>query len=172
MALKVTPKFSSKQIANDLRRIWFEFQLGAMETGKRAQAYMQNYINSHRKRRGGTGKLARSIDFVPMTGAGMVGWGIGTIANLPPYWYVINYGRMITGEKFIPARGKFVPGSFEGRKPDPALAGGVEKFNYKDGTGFGMTPKRAVRPMNFIQSTRIRLNTNLRNLINRLKRTK
>ena len=172
MAFKVTPRFSSKEIIIDLHKIWFEFQAGAMEIGKRTHTYMQNYINTHHKRRGGTGTLARSIDFFPMTAPGMIGWGIGTIANLPPYWYVINYGRMVTGEKFIPARGGFVPGSFEGRRPEPALAGGVEKFNYKDGSNFGMTPKRAVRPMNYIQRTRARLNANLRALINRLKRTK
>ena len=63
-----------------------------------------------------------------------------------------------------------MPGSFEGNRPDPALVGGVQKFNKGDGTGFGMYPKTPVRPMNYIQATRARLNANLRSLILRLKR--
>ena len=168
--ITVTPKFSVRQIINEtIRKDWFIFQAEAFALGQRTQSYMQNYIRNNAKRRGVTGKLAKSIDLVAQTGAGFVSWGVGTIANLPPYWYVINYGKMITGADFIPGGGKFIPGSFEGSRPEAGLAGGAQKFNYNDGTGFGMIAKRPVRPMNYIQMTHARLNANLRNLINRLR---
>jgi len=76
---------------------------------------------------------------------------------------------MVTGELFVPGRGKFVPGSFEGSKPNSALKGGVERFNYKDGSNFGMYPKSSVRPMNYIQSTQARLNANLTAILARIR---
>lgn len=171
MSLKITPRFSSKQIIDEtIRKDWFMFQFEAMNLGARTLNYMQNFILTHRKRRGGTGKLAKSIKLYNVSGTGFVSWGIGLIPELEPYWYVINYGKMITGGDFIPGKGKAIPGSFEGSRAEAGLGGGVEKFNYNDGTGFGMIAKKPVRPMNFIQATRARLNANLRNLINRLKR--
>ena len=95
--------------------------------------------------------------------------GIGNINLLPAYYYVINYGKMITGQEFIPFRGKRIPGSFEGGRPMAGLRGGVEHFNIGDGSGFSMKPGRAVRPMHYIEATLARLNANLRALLLRLK---
>lgn len=167
----VTPRFSARQIMDEtIRKDWFLFQSEAFALGQRTQIYMQNYIKNNKKRRGGTGKLEKAIDLVALTGAGFVSWGVGSIATLPPHWYVINYGKMITGGEFIPGGGKFVPGSFEGGRAEAGLAGGVEKFNYGDGSGFGMTPKKPVRPMNYISATISRLNANLRALLVRIRR--
>jgi len=168
--LKITPRFSAREIYDEtITKNWFIFQNEAYILGQRMATYMQNYINRNRKRRGGTGNLAKSMNFQGFTGAGLVSWGIGFIPSLPKYWYVINYGRMVTGELFVPGRGKFVPGSFEGSKPNSALKGGVERFNYKDGSNFGMYPKSSVRPMNYIQSTQARLNANLTAILARIR---
>jgi len=170
MIMKITPRFSSREIIDStIRKDWFYFQNEAFILGQRMASYMQTYINANRHRRGGTGKLARAMQFEGHTGLGAISWGIGRISSLPSYWYVINYGKMITGQPFIPARGKFVPGSFEGSRPESALAGGVEKFNYNDGSGFGIFPGRPVRPINYIEATRHRLDANLRNLLIRIK---
>jgi len=173
MRLVVTPKFSAMRIVDEvIRKQWFTFQAEAYELGLRAHAFIQNYINANHKRRGATGKLAKSITFDVSAGAGtgQIFWGIGLISELEPYWYVINYGKMITGEPFVPAKGAFIPGSFEGRRAHTALAGGVEKFNYRDGSNFGMTAKRPVRPMHYIEATRATINAELRLLIANLKR--
>lgn len=172
MRLHITPKFNVREIiSNTIEKDWINFQAGAFDMGKRLHSYMQSYINSHRKRRGGTGKLAKSINFEVQAGAGLgtIFWGIGKIDLLAPYYYVINYGKMITGGEFIPFKGKKVPGSFEGRRPMSGLKGGTEKFNIADGSGFAMTPKSAVRPMHYIEATKARLNANLKALLLRLK---
>jgi len=168
--LKITPRFSAKEIYDEtIGKDWFIFQNSAYILGQRMSIYMQNYINHNRHRRGGTGKLAKAMKFSGFTGAGLVSWGIGFIPSLPAHWYVTNYGKRITGEPFVPFRGKFVPGSFEGSKPDSALKGGVERFNIGDGSGMGMSPKSAVRPINYIQSTQAHLNANLRTLLARIR---
>ena len=168
--LRITPKFSAKEIYDStIQKSWFIFQNEGYLLGNKMATYMQNYINRNRHRRGGTGRLANSIKFYEFTSAGLISWGIGFIPELPKYWYVVNYGRMATGELFIPFRGKFVPGSFEGSQPESALRGGVEKFNIGDGSNFGMYPKSPIRPINYIQATRARVDANLKALLMRLK---
>ena len=173
MRMIITPRFSAKEIVDEcITKQWFEFQNSAFLLGQRTAIYMQNYINSKRKRRGGTGRLAKAMNFEGFTSAGLVSWGIGRIASLPDYWYVINYGKMVTGGAFVPFKGKFIPGSFEGSQPNSALKGGVEKFNIGDGSNMGMRPKSVVRPMNYIQATRARLNANLTAILERIRMSK
>ena len=168
--LKITPRFSAREIIDEtITKDWFIFQNSAYLLGQRMATYMQSYINRNRRRRGGTGKLAKSMKFQGFTAPGMVSWGIGHMPSLPKYWYVVNYGKMVTGEAFIPFRGKFVPGSFEGNRPSSALKGGVEKFNRGDGSKFGMRPKSPIRPMNYISATKARLNANLNVLLARIR---
>lgn len=168
--LRITPRFNAKEIYDEvITGNWFEFQNEAYLLGNKMAHYMQNYINRNRHRRGGTGRLAKSMKFQGFTAPGIVSWGIGHIPSLPKYWYVINYGKMVTGEPFIPFRGGFVPGSFEGNRPDSALKGGVERFNRGDGSGFGMKAKSAIRPINYIQATQARLNSNLTALLARIR---
>ncbi len=172
---KITPNFNVREIMTEtIRKDWFIFQSEAFEMGLRLTEYMQNYINSRRKRRGSTGNLANSITFEAIsTAPAMVGWGIGNISVLnqqAPYWYVINYGKTVGGTPFIPGGGKIVPGSFEGTAPSSALAGGVQKFNYKDGSGFSMKPANPVRPINYIQAGRFRMSNKIRSIIRKIKK--
>jgi len=170
MSFQIIPKFRSRDIIEDLHKIWFDFQAGALNVGKIAHQYMINYISNHKHRKGGTGKLEKSIDFVSTAGAGSgsVFWGIGTIANLPSYWYWANFGGQ------IPGGGNWRPVHFTDGNPTPAKKGiGTNKAtafgNIEKVGGFPPSP---ARPINYIQKTRARVDINLRNLIIRLKRKK
>jgi len=161
MNMTITPKFTAREVMIPLYKDWNSFKAFTMKLGMNIHNYMQNYINARRHRRGGTGNLANAINFVDLSTPKTIGWGIGDINLLQkkaPYWYVINYGKKITGEPFIPGGGKFVPGSFEGHASEGALAGGVEKFNYKDGSKMGIKPKSVIRPIDYIDSTWIMFN--------------
>lgn len=175
MKMRITPKFNVREIIDTtIRKDWFLFQNQVHQTGIAITAYMQNYINSRRKRRGNSGNLASSITFEPFTSTpATIGWGIGNINILnqkAKYWYVVNYGKTVGGQPFIPAKGKFIPGSFEGNAPSSALKTGVQKFNYNDGSNMGMFAKTPIRPLNYIQATRARFNRDLVRLISRLKK--
>jgi len=181
MKFTITPKFNTRQIIDStIRKDWFIFQSEAMDMGQSLHAYMQSYINSNRKRQGGTGNLANSINFSKKAGAGLgtIWWGIGHIPTLQsraPYWYVVNYGKTVGGRPYIPNYGNFVPGKFSGGdgRPNAGMRGkGVESFRYASGSGMGMNPKSPIRPINYIQSTQHKLNIDLRALLNRLKRSK
>ena len=138
MRMTISPRFSAQKIVDqNINKFWFSFQNEAFKLGTKMLVYMQSYINSHRHRKGGTGNLARSIQLYPQTGAGMVSWGIGRITDLmstAPYYYVVNYGKKISGERFIPGGG-LVPGYFgDGNAPDPSMkGGGTERFTYAKG---------------------------------------
>ena len=173
ITVKITPRFSAKEIYDEtIGRQWFEFQNQSFMLGQKMATYMSSYINSHRHRRGGTGRLAKSMKFEGFTSAGMISWGIGHIPDLPAYYYVINYGRMVTGEPFVPFKGNFVPGSFEGKRPSSALKGGVERFNIGDGSGIFMKPGSVVRPIHYIEATYARLNANLSALLAKIRLSK
>ena len=143
------------------------------EMGINLHKYMQNYISIRRRRRGSNGKLENSIEFeVISTAPANIGWGIGNINVLNQkarYWYVVNYGKMVGGQPYIPNKGNFVPGSFEGNRPESSLKGGVQKFNFNDGSNFGMNPKSIIRPLNYISATRARFNTKLRSLMRKFR---
>jgi len=173
--IKITPKFNVKEIMDTtIRKDWFIFQAEAYELGNQLLPYIQTYINAHRKRTGNTGNLADSMTFEGQTGAGFISWGIGNIDLLnsrAPYWYVINYGRKVTGEAFIPPA---TTGYFgQGNKPDSQQAGaGTERWHYAGGRGAGffMKPTHVVRAMNYIQATKFELDKQLKVLLTKLKR--
>jgi len=172
---KITPHFNARNIFNEtIKKDWFLFQNEVFELGMSLTNYIQNFINARRKRRGGSGNLASSITFESFASApATIGWGIGNINVLntkAKYWYVVNYGTMVGGRAYIPNKGGFVPGSFEGSPPDPALKGGVQKFNYSDGSNFGMFPKSPIRPLNYIQAGRRRMDVRIRTIIARLRK--
>jgi len=175
LKMSITPKFNTKTIVSDtIGRTWFTFQNEAHLLGVALTAYMQSYINSNRRRRGGTGNLAKAIKFYPLNTVGVVSWGIGSIAELnqqAKYWYVVNFGKKITGEDFVPYNGKFTPGSFEGSRPNHAFAGGrgVMHFNKGDHSGFGMKAKSVIRNINYIEATRAKLMIDMNRLLMRLK---
>ena len=181
MQMKITPRFSAREIIDyTIKRDWFQFQAEAMAMGQSLHAYMQSFINSNRKRQGGSGNLANSINFNKEAGAGLgrIWWGIGHIPTLQsraPYWYVVNYGKTVSGRPYIPNYGNFVPGKFSGGdgRPDASMRGkGVESFKYASGSGMGMYPKSPIRPINYIQATRHKLTMDIRALLARLKQFK
>lgn len=177
MQMKITPKFNIREIMDDtIKKDWFQFQEKAFFLGEKLRRYMQAYINSHRRRSGGSGNLANSINFDKMSRPGTVGWGIGhipTLMNRAPYWYVVNYGKTVSGKPYVPNYGGFVPGKFRGGdgRPKSEYAGkGVERFDYQSGAGSGMWPAHAIRPMNYIQATMIKLDKSFKALILTLRR--
>lgn len=178
--IKITPKFSTREIIDTtIRKDWFIFQNDAFTLGSKVQAYMQNYINKNRKRQGGTGNLANSINLHTEASAGLgrIFWGVGDISLLnskAPEWYVVNYGKTTGGIRYIPNYGGFIPGRFRGGdgRPDASQAGkGIEAFDYQPYIAWGMFPKHPIRPIHYIQASRAKLNRDLRRLLNKLKRT-
>lgn len=182
MRAKVTPKFNVAEIMKDtIEKDWMLFQNEAFEMGKKLTSYMQSYVNSNRHREGGTGNLAKAIKFYGKTGAGFISWGIGKISYLTtkvPYWYVVNYGFMTTGERFIPKGGL---GYFNGgRAPDSSLIGsGTERWHgteteatLGENFGFYLKPKTPVRPINYIQATQHQLGAEFKQLLAKLRGSK
>lgn len=176
----ITPVFNVyRWTKTKLDTDWLEFQERALELGQRSYNYMIGYIMSHKKRAqsphlDGTLPLEKSIRFhVITTAPARIEWGIGHIPSLQaqsPYWYVLNYGKTISGGRFIPARGKGVPGFFQpSGRPMANKANGKEPFIYSPNT-FVMYPKRAIRPINYIESTQFKLGNEFRILLATLKR--
>ena len=155
------------------------FQNRALMLGQRIHAYMIGYIASHKKRAqsphlDGTLSLEKSIKLhILATAPAIISWGIGHIPSLQaqsPHWYVINYGKTVSGRRFIPGGGKAVPGYFQpSGRPMANKRNGREPFIYSPGT-FIMYPKNPVRAMNYIESTQFRLSNEFRVLLATLKR--
>jgi len=151
----VTPKFDSKEIIDTtLAPFWAEFQLAVYEVSESILSYLQNYINSHAKRKENSGLLARSINLIRLHGPAEVGFLIGEIAKLPPYWRIINYGGMTTAT----LQGWTIQGYFgSGNPPDSSKSGsgvGNERWHSQWGT-FAMQPKTAIKPMNYIEAVEL-----------------
>jgi len=175
MKVVITPKFDVKKITEEtLGKFWIEFQLYAFNLAEVTLKYMQNYISTNHKRSGGTGKLANSIELWrnPDT-TGKIEWGIGHIPTLnerTPYWYVINFGKKITGELFRPNNGKFVPGTFADGTPKSELKGrGTSQFNFGKDSNAGIKPG-VIRPMYYIENAKFHLEEHLAHLLERLRR--
>jgi len=171
----ITPKFNVHQWARiKIQRDWAGFQNRAFQLGLKMQSYMIGYIASHKKRAksphlDGTLPLEKSIKFYSLsTGSARVEWGIGHIATIQtqsPHWYVINYGKTVSGNRFIPGGGKGVPGYFRpSGRPDATKRNGREPFIYSRNT-FLMFPKNPIRPINYIQATQFKLGNEFRKLL-------
>lgn len=121
--------------------------------GKKIQNYMQSFIIANTKRHPSTGTLAKSINLVIEPGKETIFIGIGDMDILQkefPGWYVVNYGKMITGQPYIPPSSV---GSFNGSAPDFQYVGfGNERFK-KDGK-YMVRPTESIRPMNYIENSR------------------
>jgi hypothetical protein len=113
---------------------------------QQALLYMQSYLMTHSKHP--TGRLMSNLDIkIIKTDKGFT-FGIGNIKKLnkeSPYWYVLNYGKTITGKKFIPPA--FV-GSFEGDRP----VAGKQGQQYVDEGNYYIQPK-TFTPVNYIEAT-------------------
>lgn len=175
----ISPRFDVNEIVNEsIKRNWFEFQEKALELGQDVEQYMQNYINAHRKRTGGTGNLAKLMKLeVLSTAPARIEWGIGDINVLnqqAPYWYVVNYGKTTSGQKYIPNYGNFVPGKYRGGdgRPDASQRGrGTEGFQYQRGA-WGMYPSSPIRPMHYISVASAHLKRKLRSILTSISRGK
>lgn len=176
----ITPKFNVHRWAKTkLNKDWMKFQDRALVLGQKIHAYMIGYIVSHRKRAqsphlDGTLPLEKSIKLhILATAPARVSWGIGHIPSLQtqsPYWYVLNYGKTVSGRRFIPGNGKGVPGYFQpSGRPDANKSNGREPFIYSPGT-FVMYPKNPIRPINYIESTQFKLGNEFRKILATLKR--
>jgi len=179
--IKMTPAFNTREIIKTtLQRDWFEFQLHAHNTGKTLLHYMQSFINSNRKRSGGKGTLSKAMTLTILSTTGKIHWGLGHIPTLNqrakgfggnPYWYVVNYGKKVTGEAFIPGGGKYRPIMFTDGPADSSKRGrGTARVTkVKKITGDEPRPS-VIRPMHYVEATYKTLIAHVRLLLTRFKR--
>jgi len=175
---RITPRFHEREIVNDIiHKNWDSLSAEVMKLGKTTHDYMQKYINKNRKRSGGTGNLANSVNFFLDAGSkSHVFWGVGDLDILnarAKEWYVVNYGKTVAGIKYIPYWGNFAPGYFRGGdgRPKAKSAGkGREGFSKTNYMGMGMFPKNPIRPMHYIQTTRAKLTRDLRILFTKIRK--
>ena len=132
---------------------WYPLQESLYKLGKATARYMRVYIKAKAHRKPTTGRLEKAIRFKSINTEGKIHWGVGNTANIQkntPYWYVVNFGKMITGEDYVPYHGKTIRGSFNGGRPDS----GKSKEPFKRDGKYLMTPNKAIRPMGYIEATR------------------
>jgi len=176
----ITPTFRIHEwTRRNIERDWIDFQDRALILGQRIHSYMINYIMANKKRGqsphlDGTLPLEKSIKLhILATAPARIVWGIGDLSILQtqsPHWYVINYGKTVSGSRFIPAGGKAVPGYFQpSGAPDANKRNGREPFIYDPGM-FVMYPKNPIRPINYIQASQFKLSSEFRVLLATLKR--
>lgn len=119
--------------------------------GKLTRDRFHNEIKSRTKRKGATGRLISSIRIeVIRPSKEKTEVGIGnkdTMTKEAKYWYVVNYGAKVSGEKFIPPANK---GSFNGGPPRQGTDM-TQRWGHHD-AGWWMKPRR-FRPMNYIGRT-------------------
>ncbi len=157
-------KFNAKTIFKETMGAHMaKIAMGSEIIGKKTQEYMKNYIDKNRHRRGGTGKLAKSITYEPIrTGKGFlvskIGFKIGRISQLEKYWKFVAYGGVIPA-----STKKFIRGSFEGQAPDPSMKNGKAEWISGKG-GFKMKPNTPVRPIPYISSTVTYVKKYIRNI--------
>lgn len=164
--IKFTPQLDIHRWTRQrIEKDWFEIQEKVYELGSNLHSYMINYIKLHKHRFPSFGKLEKSITLDRFHTPGSVGWGLGDISKLPEYWYVLNYGKKITGERFIPGGGKFRPVKFGSSKADPNLRGhGTQLATTVAPIGGGNIPT-FIRPINYIEATIHKVGAELRRII-------
>jgi hypothetical protein len=158
---------SPKTLKADLEKFRSKLEAEIPALGKEVHTFMTSFINANRKRPGGTGNLANSITFE----ADKTGFAIGDINVLnekAPYWEVINYGGVIppkTFGYFFPGEPRPHPSYFrQGRWHEAGRDYGMEE-NY----GFPMTPKKAIKTMDYIERTNHFLRLSLAQLLRKVR---
>lgn len=153
ISIKVTGK-PIQEFINDLNVTIDQINKDVAMAGKRTLDWMITIIEARKTRSGAehwdtvplADALEQSSEVTPTVDGIFV--GIGEIAKLnysAKHWAYLNYGKMRDGNT-IPARGKFVPGYWEG-----------DKFIYEPGSGTGMVPKTPIfglqggEPINYIE---------------------
>jgi hypothetical protein len=161
----ITPKFNATEIWHKtIQADWFDFQIHANKAGDALLHYMKTFINNNCKRTGSTGKLENAIDIKHLKGfgSGAIEWGIGDMSVLnaqAKHWHVINYGKKVGGEPFIPGGGQYRPVQFQDGPADPAKrgTGNSKAIAFKKIEGPNERKPSPVRPMNYIEATQRRL---------------
>lgn len=172
--MRITPKLNiHKWCSEKISENWFELQAGIMDMGRNLHSYMINYIKIHKHRFPSFGNLEKRIGFkIDTSHPAQIFWGIGyrpTLTKLAPYWHVLNYGKKITGQRFIPGGGKYRPIKFGGSNANPGLRGqGSQLATSWIPIGGGKTPT-VIRPINYIEATQYQVNMELRKIIQLLK---
>ena len=162
ISVTINPKFNGKSIYQEVVGTqWFKLQNLVAELGNHTLQYIQTYINTHAKKEH-TGNLAKTmkLDIVAGAGTGAVNWGIGKISELDmfaPYWAIINFGGSSWEGDY-----HFVPGEFNGKT-----------FQYNPGSKEGlMLPsgvKGIIKPMSYIEATRLQLDRDINIILQSLK---
>ena len=174
---KITPHFSTKKImAETIQKKWFEFQNLASQLGKKVQSSGQTFINSNRKREGGTGKLASAINLEQVGtrgGMGEVGFGVGNLDVLmgkAPYYYVVDVGQKTTGEPFIPGGGKVRPIAFTDGPANASMRGGGRARATTMGPMGGGSLPSVIRPLNYTNYMWTVLNQGVKRILGYLRK--
>lgn len=144
-----------KKISED----WFELQEESYNLYNKTKDYMINYIFYHKKRSPSSNNLEQVIDknseFVGVAGTAQVSFGIGEINvlnNEAKYWYVLNYGKTVSGERFLPGGGQYKPVRFGSSLPDKDLIG-PGKGNQTATKFTKGSVKSFISPINYIEAT-------------------
>lgn len=129
--------------------------------GLATQMFMQNFIESHKKRpSGATPVLSKSINLDLFGGKG---FGVGKISLLPRYWASINFGSAHLIGKRVPT-GAFVPGE---SKPNPAS---FRSGRWIPGAGnFSFISKKPIQAMNFVENTSHYLSAKIDDIVKGLR---
>lgn len=170
----ITPAFdlhnwSRQKLAQD----WFEIQSQVEELGVYLNNYLITYIYTHTKREPVSHTLGNAFvegySKIGGFGKATVGFGIGNIATLnaqSPYWYVLNYGVKVTGERFIPGGGQYRPTMFGNTPADPNLRGrGYQRATSVQRILGQESIPSPIRPINYIQATQFILGHELERII-------
>ena len=134
--------------------------------GENATKFARTYINTHRKRKGGTGNLAKAIDMTVEKYAGVYLVGVMETKKLnrvAPYWYIINYGGYTPPTTY----GYFTGGVMRPQSGVPRTGHWNTGKNYY-GKMFRMIPKKAIRPMYYIEATGRYINLNANKIFSKI----
>lgn len=160
----VTPRTFAKLIE---KRYQFEVQGVLIDLAEWSKSKMTTIINSSRKRVPGSksGNLASNIQVEKVSGgfgSGYVEYGVGNIQTLnsvAPYWQVLNSGKTVTGKRFTPGNGKYVPKGFfiggnGGEAPTQGGEGGAwSKGGSIGGSSYSFKAKKFIEGINYIDIT-------------------
>ncbi len=160
---------SPEFIIRDIKKNWLRFQIEFIKSGKATLNNMVGEIQGRTKGTHSVPEMFKSLEkdlptfsfFDTPAGQSVIKFGIGEIASLNdviPHWYWINYGVSQKGMT-VPARGKFVPGYWEGNV-----------FVYEPNSGKGMIPKKGLTsPVNYIESGDVFFGMQVQRIVDKLR---
>lgn len=169
ISVNITPHFNANQIMFNFNKFyWAQLQLRMVQMSQAVASKMQQKVAIETKR-GGTGKLASHLTAEILNTTAGIDWGIGHIATLNSevkYWYVLNYGKKVSGEPFRPGGGKWKPYQFEDGKANPNLKGtGVGGSKAVGFTNRSNTKTSIINSFNYIEAGQKELNKQIKLLM-------